>query len=468
MPDKVFDTNKGDSLGRAELFCLLLSEVGFKPYLLQHGAGRGVDYVATIDVTADELKTISAEVGKQLKPQSIGKLNLLPISLYKGGSIGDMPAGTLDEKGRFVSRVEVRKMRPFGLPKNAPEANIVAGHVLEQDNRPVKGLHVRLVYVNLKYPTKFFEDRKKYDKKVVTDETGAFRFTGLVDGLYNMDVLDPKTGFPLHEARFIRAGTNVVNLVLAPIKTVQIKVVNEDEKAVAGVGVGIYLSWHGWRGNKSRNRVMTGADGVAKLTFRSAYPYSMVLTHSSYADTYYSFDGYDAEITQTIQRGMTVRGKLLAPPSGAKGLKIEAQVESNEVDLTLQHYARMDAQGRFLFTKLPPGKATIRVRLGYSTICSHVVDPDSKDEVVFDLSKTTTVVGTVCIKGNSKLCSSLLFTDEGGVNRFARVEKDGAFSIPFLAPGTYTVKSYDRRIRSKEMEVKVEAGKKLDLMLTTP
>lgn len=241
-----------------------------------------------------------------------------------------------------------------------------------------------------------------------------------------------------------------------------------------------------------RMMVFTDEDGGFLLTEVPAGP---VHLHVAHADCVTSLTGpleltpgdQNAFLTITLESGSALRGSVLAPDgTGLAGAVIELYAQSGSAPRNDSVQARADAQGKFEYLHLAPGRyQVIASRLVGSTrkaylslACTVIAGQDQ--EVVLQTGGSARIQGRVTADGilPPGLTVSLHWAEDpaaeaAGVSLMKWQTADvvdGAFAFPAVAPGRYglSVEAFDqveKSFSSAGQLVNLGEGESVDVIL---
>ncbi len=446
--------------------------------------------------------------GDDVRPMSQTAWGFGPLATDEGGrfSIPSAPTGLLrfdvHVAGRLALRgleVEVPETGEVVIRLGGANAGRVTGRLADGDGVAIDGATVLL---DVRTET---AGRANYVFQATTDTSGAFEVTGVPPGaLVRLSARGagwlPRSWRSL--GRSVRAGEAThLELTLYRGSVLRGRVLDNEGAVVVGARVGAY-------GGSAHNRLhaLTDADGSYTLLGLTPGDYELYVRARGYYDPegptiragggsfssgwhrvggpneHYQLRveaaGSESERDFTIQRGMPLRGVVLAPDgSPAVGAQVRWRHQKprrggrswqpEPVTIPspgdLEPVAVTDAEGRFEHPGLGPAEAHWVILAHTEASCSEAVvvsDFDKPVALTLRLKGPGTLRGRVVDARGQPLPRLTVRLDAEGAGTVAigMTDEHGAFEFDALAPATYQVNAMarvDRRWRTVGSSAKV-------------
>ena len=288
------------------------------------------------------------------------------------------------------------------------------------------------------------------EEEIATDADGAFALDGLAPGKVSLTVKHPDYAEG-HQTVDVKEGTATAEIKLVPGSALGGLVLSDAQQPLAGADVVLQSAGDAGfgRGALAGGRTVT-ADGSGRFRFDhlTAGRYSLVATlrsRSSATQTVVLTDGQsrDDAVLQ-IAAGATLQGVVTGiPDSWKSGMTVTASGADSYGGST-----RTGADGRFQFSGVPPGTATLRATAGDFAGSSRSVmkqvempegQPVVETEIVFEAGFVLS--GRVTRAGQPLPSVTVVANLVGGGGRQAssRTDDGGTYRMEGLSEGTYNV-----------------------------
>ncbi|MFI5181677.1 MAG: carboxypeptidase regulatory-like domain-containing protein [Thermoanaerobaculia bacterium] len=288
------------------------------------------------------------------------------------------------------------------------------------------------------------------EDEVATDADGAFALEGLVPGKVSLTVKHPDYTDG-HQTIDVKEGTGTAEIKLTPGSALGGLVVSDAQQPLPGADVVLQSAGDTGFGRgmlTSGSSTTSDASGRFRFDHLSAGRYSLVASlrsRSSATQTIVLQDGQsrDDAVLQ-IAAGATLQGVVSGIPDSSKnGMTVTVSGADSYAGST-----RTGADGRFQFSGVPPGTATLRATAGSFTgssrsVLKQVEMPDGQPvvetEIVFDPGYALS--GRVTRGGQPLSGATVVANLIGGGGRQASSQTDdgGSYRMDGLAAGTYSV-----------------------------
>ncbi len=323
----------------------------------------------------------------------------------------------------------------------------------------------------------------------VTDATGAFTLPPLASG--NGTVEARHDGMPPATSRLLEleAGSDQsVELTLNPGTTLRIRVLDPHGEPVVGASVGV----HPAPPKPGRQRMVfrfgdddneppplasatTGEDGRASLSAVPVGRLTVRVERSGFVTANLDpievpLEGIDLGDVE-LEQGVTVRGTTVDDRGRPVG-DAEVALERSATTMLFTSKTRSDASGRFEISDLAgEGEVYLQARGdGYVPLAPVKVEMPPEDEVDVPMTRERVLEGEVVVSGTRRPVAGaeLSITKQrevsvGGSMQMSmavslggtRSDAQGAFRIPGLAPGGYSLTAEAAGYRTAELAVTV-------------
>jgi len=277
--------------------------------------------------------------------------------------LGSQPVEVSAEADGY-GRVTLKEVKPDtqDVLLELPPLGGVSGIVVNQDGKPVRAFSVKPIPVEI---DQGYSRPRNTRFKTFGNVDGSFKFEDLPPGTYTLNVQSPGyRGTTLENVR-VDAGqiTDVGTLTLLPGGVLVGRVLDATGAPVAGAKVSVVGGVSKFSmapGRTPRATVTTGPDGTFKFEGLRSGRVKVRVSAEGFVPT------VSEEVDPNLQKEELV--VTLQPSSGIQGVVIGPdrnplsgiQVFLKGVGVNVTRGTRTDAQGRFVFSDIPPG--TYRVR----------------------------------------------------------------------------------------------------------
>jgi protocatechuate 3,4-dioxygenase beta subunit len=371
----------------------------------------------------------------------------------------DVPPGTwsvvVEAKGYQPARVGNVVVEEGGNVRDvevkASLGSALKGHVLDAvSGRPVPNAAITHAAAGAGGGPLAFLAGAASDEETTTDADGVFALDGLVPGKVSLTVKHPDYS-DVHQTVDVKEGTATAEIKLTPGSALGGLVLSDAQQPLPGASVVLQSAGDTGFGRGmlgGGQSAVTDASGRFRFDHLAAGRYSLVASlrsRSSATQTIVLQDGQsrDDALLQ-IAAGATLQGVVSGlPDSWKNGMTITANGADSYSGMT-----RTGADGRFQFSGVPPGTATLRATAGdfagsSRSVLKQVEMPDGQPvvqtEIVFEpgfaLSGRVTRGGQPV--SNVTVIANLV--GGGGRQASARTDDGGSYRMEGLAEGTYNV-----------------------------
>lgn len=337
----------------------------------------------------------------------------------------------------------------------------IAGRVAFADGRPVAGATLTAQQDDGK--TKPEQFNAWGGQQAVSGPDGSFRFRNLSPGNFRLSAMPPWDGsvnFRAVLTETVAAGTSDYKVTVQGGGTIRGTVVDPERKPVGNVWV--YANpanpepGYGWRGTRTKEAgtfELTGlGDGPYHVT---AYPPQFGDASSMRMATSQNVAVGSEGFELALEAGLEITGQVLdaaGKPLPDVALHIQAKPDEKGQQAQMNwnaSQATTDAEGRFRFRGLGPGKFMIQIQQwgggrgdGLVLAGGDDVAAGSRD-VSLSATSGEKIAGTVVDEAGQGIANAWVYATptQGGQQRNARTDKDGRFEITGLARGTVTIGS---------------------------
>lgn len=314
------------------------------------------------------------------------------------------------------------------------------------------------------------------DEETTTDADGAFALDGLVPGKISLTVKHPDYSDATQTVD-LKEGTATAEIKLTPGSALGGLVLSDAEQPLPGASVVLQSAGDTGFGRGmlgGGQSAVTDASGRFRFDHLSPGRYSLVASlrsRSSAAQTIVLQEGQSRDdALLRIAAGATLQGIVSGiPDSWRNGMTVTASGADAYSGTT-----RTGADGRFQFSGVPPGTATLRATAGDFAGSSRSVlkqvempegQPVVQTEIVFDPGFV--LAGRVTRGGqplpNVTVIANLI--GGGGRQASSRTDDGGSYRMEGLAEGTYNVMAMSNVLGGsiRSQQVKLSGDQSVDI-----
>ncbi|HWC98078.1 MAG TPA: carboxypeptidase-like regulatory domain-containing protein [Candidatus Sulfopaludibacter sp.] len=300
---------------------------------------------------------------------------------------------------------------------------------------------------------------------VETDAHGAFHFSGLTEAAYTVRVEAP--GFQGPAMRNLQPQADPITVDLYPLARLEGRVLDEDGDPVEGVIVDARVEpYHhgvpylGASTTSKDGRFQLVNLGPAVYVIHLAIPAALRSAGYPAAEYYPGVTDVERAATVAVAEGtqlaafdlrlrrfpmVTLKGRVLDLAKREAAPPIEVAIDS-EPSAVLDRYARhpLDAESRFHFESVPPGRHKLQIfRGGGSDDLPYVATIEAgKEEVTVAVPPFTSLHGIVrsTVQQPWEGVLGIGLGTEAAWRRIITPDEDGSFTLPEVPPGNYTLR----------------------------
>jgi hypothetical protein len=319
---------------------------------------------------------------------------------------------------------------------------------------------------------------------IQTDARGVFRFSGLVDGKYTLHVEAP--GYSVPPPRTVQAGSDSLTVDMYPMARIEGRVLDEDGAPVEGA---IVSAWPMMMQALTRSVASDTAarDGRFALTdlgpmdyllhvlippaVRSA-GYPAVEFHPGVADIQQAVSihlaeganmaGFEVRLRKVPL--ISLKGRVLDMAAGSEAPALEVALDT-EPSAVADRYVRhpLDANGRFHFEGVPPGRHRLQVyrgRGGEDLPYAATVDA-GKDDVVVPVPAFVNLKGVVrsTVKEQWEGVFGIGLGTNAAWRRIVVPDDDGNFTLLDVPPGEYRLRLESNNLQAGGRTLRIAAAR---------
>jgi protocatechuate 3,4-dioxygenase beta subunit len=466
-----------EDLHRGERFDLSVEHPGHVPAVV-----RAVE-APTQDPLRIELQTGRALAGRVRSPE--GKpVPRAEISLQTDPSADRRSLGTTGEDGSFrltgiqpgVVELVVRaqgyqlsRLQDLRIPEESDvegleitlhRGSVLEAQVLDSQRQPVAGAQV-LAYL----------DNPQGSGSPIqcqTDDAGRCRLEGLDPGPYNVYAVAAKHGQTQAKVE-IAPGVNRRALVFSAGVEVSGRVSDETGAPVAGARLALNPLESG-----SSLEAASLADGSFRFSAVGDGTYRLSGGAPGFAEAAAPEEvqvaGQEVRgLALRLSRGATLTGKVLGlDPEELASVAVNAFRVNDDVPITHPFLSRTDREGRYKLLDLPPGDWRIIAQARGRSVQEALQIAPGTQEAVLDLRFPTgfTITGRVTAD-HAPLAGAQVGVSSSGGNFQGVTGPDGAFQIPDVPSGRYTLLAMDRNGVGTSADVEVAGDREVNLDFAT-
>jgi hypothetical protein len=318
--------------------------------------------------------------------------------------------------------------------------------------------------------------------EVQTDARGIFRFSGLAGGTYTLHVEAP--GYSAPPPRTVQAGSDSLTVDLYPMARIEGRVLDDDGAPVEGAVVaafpmqGLSRSFSTDTAAKDGRFVLAGLGPMDYLVhvlippaIRSAgYPaveyYPGVADLQQAVSIHLSEGATMAGFEVRLRRVplVSLKGRVLdmAKENGAPPVEVALDSEPSAVpDRYVRH--PVDAQGRFHFDGVPPGRHRLQVYRGAgSEDLPYAATVDAgKDEVTVPVPPFVNLHGVVrsTVKEPWDGVFGIGIGMDTAWRRIVVPDEDGTFTLTDVPPGEYRLRLESNNLQAGGRTLRIAAAR---------
>jgi Carboxypeptidase regulatory-like domain len=323
------------------------------------------------------------------------------------------------QAGTPVQLAEGQEVRNIDI--RLPRGSVITGHVYDETGDPMPGVVVRV----LRYQYQQGNRRLSTAGTAQTDDLGQYRVWGLMPGDYYVDAqsrINLPFGGPAGRGRGAAAGA-IAGLV----------------GAIAGPNVG---------------NLFTAEDENQKAYAPTYFPGAPAVEEAQVVTVGLGQTASGIDFALQLVRVARVSGRVLNPDGspatrGNVNLATETQVAGRGNQLGANYGSRLNGDGTFAISNVPPGRYVLRARGNnaewpqYASLPVTVAGTDISD-ISVTVAEGATVIGTVSFAAGrtappdtGQVRISSVAIDPGLTNSQARIEEDNSFKIVAIPAGAH-------------------------------
>lgn len=332
------------------------------------------------------------------------------------------------------------------VPQSGPT---IAGTVREPDGAPVVNAHVEIYEMPATKRASLPVSKETYTKS-----NGAFRVSGLPEGRYRVNILEPRS---YEENRVtlsnVAAGTEDLVVTLGRKILLPVRVKGTDGQPVTGAVLRVErVRQHVFQPGERQ----TDADGLFKLELRQGARYKITATTPLLQAVRNIVDLSDnaeppAELVLTLAPCPVVTGKVVDVSGKPKPNVFVTLDQMDLYDFDQKRRGKTDAQGLFKIDNAEPGAGTLMVHADEDRAILLASQPlliwreKPLAEVRIQLPRTGTVRGVVRNKTGEPVVDTLSLFNKIGVRQRSafqsKTESNGNYQFEQVMPGSYMLTS---------------------------